>query len=93
MIEATAAKCIISEPKSSAAKIVEAIGELVEPDNTATKPSAAKRGIFPSIKCPKKLPAVEPTNKIGVTNPPLPPNPKVIDVNKIFNKGSKIVAL
>lgn len=49
---------------------VQAIGVLVAPENTATKPIAAIRLMGKGRNMERKLPRVAPTKKSGVTSPP-----------------------
>jgi len=71
-------------PNISTAIIPALIGVLAAPASRATKPIEEKMDTSKPKSPAKQAPAVEPTKKIGVTIPPLPPNDKVIEVKTAF---------
>ena len=71
-------------PNNSIAMILAAIGVLAAPARTLTRPIAAKVATSNPVSDANNVPADDPTKKIGVTMPPLPPKPKVIVVKRLF---------
>src|SRR5450432_482122 len=67
-------------PNSSIPMIVQAIGVLVAPANTATNPIAANSGTGAPTARPNAAPDVAPMTNRGVTSPPWNPDPRVTDV-------------
>ena len=66
--------------------MIEAIGELVTPQNIDTMATAAhKDGDNPKSE-PKRQPKAAPIVKEGTISPPLKPAPSVIAVNIIFQR-------
>ena len=72
-----------SAPNSSIPMSVQAIGVLVAPANTATKPIPASNPMGRGTMADKALPNVAPTKNKGVTSPPLKPTPMVKVVNNV----------
>lgn len=88
--EAIAARLATRDPKSSAAKIVAAMGVLAAPARTATKPIQLKStGSRLKIEA-KVAPDAAPIKSVGVTTPPLPPAPLVKPVNSDFQKNANL---
>ena len=75
-------------PKSSIPISVQAIGVLVAPAKTATKPNPARKETGKGNNADNALPSVAPTKKSGVTSPPLNPTPMVNVVSNSFNRKS-----
>src|SRR5690606_3999063 len=73
---------------NSIAITVQAMGVLVQPANTDTKPVAANRIMGSGINGAKALPSVAPTKNSGVTSPPLNPALSVKVVRMIFIRKS-----
>ena len=68
------------------ARQMDASGLLVQPQNSATMPSAAPScGGRPSSGAATQ-PNVAPVKKIGTISPPLKPAPRVSAVNSIFKR-------
>lgn len=67
----------LSAPKSSIPIKVQAIGVLVAPAKTATKPIPASNATGSGKNINSALPKVAPIKNNGVTSPPLKPTPKV----------------
>src|SRR5690606_16102188 len=76
------------QPNSSIAITVQAIGVLVHPANTETKPAAASRASGRGTNGANALPKVAPIKNKGVTSPPLKPALKVNTVNPILIRKS-----
>src|SRR5690606_37433215 len=68
--------------------MVLAMGVLLAPEKTATKPIPASKAMGSGINQTNALPRVAPMKNKGVTSPPLKPAPGVKDVKSIFNKKS-----
>ena len=74
-----------SNPNNSKPISMEAIGQLVTPQNTEIIPTAAhNEGDIPS-KCPNRQPKVAPVQNAGTISPPLKPAARVTEVKSIFN--------
>ena len=67
---------------------VQAIGVLVAPENTPTKPIPANRAKGKGIQVERAFPNVAPVKNRGVTSPPLKPAPKVNPVMPVFTNQS-----
>ena len=74
-----------SLPNNSIPIKVHAIGELVEPEKTATNPIPAKKPMGSGINELNELPKVAPIKNKGVTSPPLKPALNVKTVKPNFN--------
>src|SRR5215213_4507235 len=85
---ATATGTIGPLPNSSTAITVQAIGVLVAPANTATKPIAANSGVGACSAQPSVAPSVAPITNSGVTSPPWNPDPSVTAVNSSFQANA-----
>ena len=73
-------------PNTSMARQQDASGLLVQPQNSATMPSAAPRpGASPSSGATAQ-PKVAPVKKMGTISPPLNPAPSVMLVNSILSR-------
>ena len=68
---AMAKKCRLSAPKSSMPRMMELTGQLREPQNIASSPTAAPRPTGSPKSSPSTQPAVEPMNIAGIISPPL----------------------
>ena len=76
---------------NSIAIIVQAIGVLIAPANTATKHIPINDAVGNGNSKLIVLPSVAPIKNSGVTSPPLKPAPIVTTVNMIFMAKSYIV--
>ncbi len=75
-------------PKSSRANNTEAMGVLVAPAKTATRPIPANNDCGKGINQISTLPKVAPIKNNGVTSPPLKPKPMQKVVSKSLIKKS-----
>ena len=73
-------------PKSSTARKMEAVGQLTQPQKTATRPMAALKPAGSPRSGPITQPKVAPMKKEGTTSPPLKPAPRVRAVKAIFQR-------
>ena len=82
-------KMALSAPNNSIPISVHAIGVLVAPENTATKPMPANSAIGSGINHTNTLPRVAPIKNRGVTSPPLNPAPMVKVVKRSLSRKSR----
>ena len=82
-------KIALSAPNNSMPISVHAMGVLVAPENTATKPMPANNAIGSGITQTNTLPSVAPIKNRGVTSPPLNPAPRVKVVKRSLSRKSK----
>ena len=81
-------KKILSIPKSSIPRMIDATGVLLAPANIATRPIPANSAIGRGTNQINTFPSVAPIKNNGVTSPPLNPAPIVNEVNRIFKRKS-----
>lgn len=67
---------------------MEARGQLVAPQNTDARPSAAAKPAGSPSTGPMAQPKAAPTKKEGTTSPPLKPAPRVTAVKRILSKNA-----
>ena len=77
------------EPNISTLRMIDAIGQLTAPQNTAMSAIAAAKPAGISRAGPMTQPSVAPIKKVGTISPPLKPQPIVTAVNTIFHRNAQ----